>query len=74
MDSNTMNKTTDVTKTTDVKDCNISGGKDCVILSEVSLKNPSPKLKMRTTYLDQSIMRKHQEVKSLGDRKIKNVN
>ena len=51
MDSNTMSKTANV------KACNISGGKDSASLSEVSLKNPSPELKMRTTYLDQPIMR-----------------
>ena len=57
-DSDTMKKTAHVTKTADVKACKISGGKDNDSLSEVSLKNPSSELKMRTTYLDQYIMRK----------------
>ena len=67
-DYDTMNKTADV------KACKISGGKDSAILSEVSLKKHSSELKMRTTYLDQPVMRKTQEVKAIGDRKIKNVN
>ena len=56
-DSDTMKKTAHVTKTADVKACKISGGKDSASFLEVSLKNPSPELNMRTTYLDQSIMR-----------------
>ena len=60
MDSNTVNKTVDLTKTADVKACKISGGKDNASLSEVSLKNPSSELKMRTTYLDHFVMRKPQ--------------
>ena len=56
-DSDTMNKTADVTKTADVKACKILGGKDSASFLEVSLKNTSPELKMRTTYLDQSVMR-----------------
>jgi hypothetical protein len=62
-------------KTTNVKTRKISGGKDSASLSEVSLKKPpSPELKMRTTYIDRSVMRKPQEVKALGDRQMKNVN
>ena len=52
MDSDTMNKTVDVTKTANVKACKISGGKYNAIFLEVSLKNPSLEFKMRTTYLD----------------------
>ena len=51
-DSDTMNKTVDVTKTADVKASKILGGKDSASFLEVSLKNPSPELKMRTAYLD----------------------
>lgn len=65
--SDTMNETANV------KIQKISGGKDAASLSEVSLKKPSSEIKMRTTWADQSVVRKPQEVKALGDRQMKNV-
>lgn len=66
--SDTMNKTANV------KIRKISRGKGTASLSEVSSMKPSSEIKMRTTCTDQSVTRKPQEVKSLGDRQTKKVN
>lgn len=66
--SDTMNKTANV------KIRKISGGRGTASLSEISLTKASSEFKMRTTCTDQSVTKKPQEVKALGDRQMKNVN